>query len=263
MQTRFLLLAVCVLVLGQSLSAQEIKQGVWKGTEIEHLDGQLCVKVREGVTREEVVQIANGIGSTVGPGPNILRWILITLPSGSNLFSVMESLLTNPLIETCEPHVLGYPLFDPDDEYYLTYQWPLYNRGDICDLYPPYDCCVLGEDINIRKAWDITVGSSSIPIAVLDSGIPLAGDPLRLNHPDLDEPNRIVLGQDFIYDYYSGEPDSSVKDLLGHGTQVAGIIAAQTSNDTGIAGVAGACKLQIHQVMASDRTLLPLAFKTQ
>jgi len=264
--TRFFLVTISLLVLDHVLSAQEIKQGVWKGNEIEYIDGQLCVKVREGVTREQIVQIAGSIGSTVGPGPDILRWILVRLPSGVDPFSIIDTLLSNPLIESCEPNVIGYALFDPDDEYYLSHQWPLYNQGDICDIYPPppYDCCFPGEDINVRKAWDITLGSSTIPIAVLDSGIPLEPQviPLRLNHPDLDESNRIILGQDFIIIYRSDrETDPTVRDNYGHGTWIAGIIGAQTANDTGIAGVAGSCKLVIQQVMAVDGTIDDMAFK--
>jgi len=72
----------------------------------------------------------------------------------------MDTLLNNPLIEACEPNVIGYPLFDPDDEYYIPYQWNLYNRGDVCIFYPL--CCIAGEDINVQKAWDITLGSSGL-----------------------------------------------------------------------------------------------------
>jgi subtilisin family serine protease len=254
---------VCLLVLPESLLAQEIKEGMWRGERIKYLDGQLCVKVREGVTREDVVQLAATFSASVGDGPDMLRWILFRLPSGTDVLSIVDSVANNSIIETCEPHVGGRGLFDPDDEFFVPYQWTLYNRGDICSEFPPYACCVAGEDINVRNAWNITLGSPTVPIAILDSGIPLAGDPLALNHPDLDEGTRIILGQDFIDMYYPPEPDASVTDWDGHGTQVAGIIGAQTANDTGIAGVAGGCKLQIHQVMAGDGTgfVSPMAFK--
>lgn len=262
---RLLCVTLCILMFKQHVVAQEIKQGMWKGREVEYIDGQILIKVRNGVTRDDLIQLASGmVGSTLGPGPDALRWILLRLPSGADVFSTMDILMSNPLVEICAPSLIGYPLddpYDPNDTYYLEYQWPLYNRGDICDPPPFPVCCVAGEDLNVRKAWDITLGSPAIPIAVLDSGIPL-DDNLALNHPELDgEGNRIILGQDYVINYLGDNNDPSVRDVLGHGTRVAGIIAAQTDNDTGIAGVAGGCKLQIFQVMNFEGDASDGAFK--
>lgn len=60
--------------------------------------------------------------------------------------------------------------------------------------------------------------ASGVKVAVLDSGF-------DTTHPDLPTPS--------IYDHRG----SSTKDLIGHGTHVAGVIAAKTNNNVGIAGV--------------------------
>ena len=92
----------------------------------------------------------------------------------------------------------------PNDTYYAGYQWNLRH-------------------LNLPQAWQISVGSPGVLVAVVDTGV----DAL---HPDLN--GKVVGGYDFV----NGDADAS--DDEGHGTHVAGIIAAKTNNNLGIAGVA-------------------------
>lgn len=78
------------------------------------------------------------------------------------------------------------------------------------------------KSINMPQAWDIQKGSASVTVAVIDSG--------TANHPDL--VGRLVPGYDFI----DNDADAS-NDLSGHGTHVAGTIAAQGDNTIGVVGV--------------------------
>ena len=78
--------------------------------------------------------------------------------------------------------------------------------------------------IEVDFAWNISVGSSSILVAVIDTGI-------DWNHPDLVD-NYVALG----YDWVNDDPDPM--DDNGHGTHVAGIIAAIINNGIGVAGLA-------------------------
>lgn len=59
----------------------------------------------------------------------------------------------------------------------------------------------IGSDVNMIKAWDISIGSSSVHIAILDSGIPMNTAGSQLNHPDLSNSNRIILGSTPIPDF--------------------------------------------------------------
>ena len=77
--------------------------------------------------------------------------------------------------------------------------------------------------INMPQAWDINQGSNSIYVAVIDSGI-------SIYHPDLSGAD-IRQGWDYIMGTICEW------DATGHGTNVTGIIAAQTNNAQGIAGV--------------------------
>ena len=80
-----------------------------------------------------------------------------------------------------------------------------------------------GADIGAPAAWGVTTGSSSVNVAVVDSGV-------DRTHPDLFA--NLAAGYDFAYD------DSDPTDYDGHGTHVAGIIAARGNNGIGVTGVA-------------------------
>jgi thermitase len=77
--------------------------------------------------------------------------------------------------------------------------------------------------INAPAAWDVTTGSYSIKVALVDSGI-------DSSHPEF--AGRLLPG----YDYVHG--DNVPEDDYGHGTHVAGILAAAANNGIGIAGLA-------------------------
>jgi len=79
--------------------------------------------------------------------------------------------------------------------------------------------------IEADKAWDTTIGSSSVLVAVIDTGIDYL-------HPDLLNASYVPIGYDWV------NKDSDPMDDNGHGTHVAGILAAVTNNRIGIAGLA-------------------------
>jgi subtilisin family serine protease len=78
------------------------------------------------------------------------------------------------------------------------------------------------EAVKASQAWGLTRGSSSVVVAVLDTGA-------DWNHPDL--AGKLVSGWNVIDD------DDNTLDDHGHGTHVAGIIGAATNNVIGVAGL--------------------------
>jgi len=78
--------------------------------------------------------------------------------------------------------------------------------------------------LNMTSAWDKQTGNQSIKVAVVDTGV-------DYTHPDLSS-QYIPLG----YDWVNG--DSDPMDDQGHGTHVAGTIAATLNNSIGVAGMA-------------------------
>ena len=127
---------------------------------------------------------------------------IVSVPAGEEL-TMAKKLSQMPGVRFAEPDYVMYALGDPNDTYYSTYQWNM-------------------SVIDGPTAWDISTGSSSITIAIADTGI-------DLNHPDL--ASKIVAGYDFVNN------DSTAQDDHGHGTHCAGIAAAITDNSRGVAGV--------------------------
>lgn len=76
--------------------------------------------------------------------------------------------------------------------------------------------------IHIPEAWSTTTGAATVLVAVIDSGV-------ESTHPDL--ATKLVTGWNFL----TGTSDTG--DQMGHGTAVAGTIAAVSDNGIGVAGV--------------------------
>jgi hypothetical protein len=127
-------------------------------------------------------------------------------------------------------------------------------QGDVMYAEPDYvvSADVVPNDTNYASqwgyakiggpaAWDTTTGSASIIVAVIDTGV-------ELTDPELD--SKITGGANAGYDFANG--DTNPTDDHGHGTHVAGTIAAETNNGTGVAGVCWACKIM--PIKALDQT---------
>lgn len=87
-------------------------------------------------------------------------------------------------------------------------------------------------------AWETPPPLAPVRVAVIDSGI-------DLGHPDLQR--QIVVAKSFV--------GGTAQDTRGHGTIVAGIIAAQLDNNIGIAGLAPAAELIVAKVVAPNGTI--------
>jgi thermitase len=96
-----------------------------------------------------------------------------------------------------------------------------------------------GADINATRAWDVTRGAGNIKIAVIDEGV-------FASHPELS--GKVLPG----YNALNGTGDTTPKIGDHHGTGVAGIIAAQSNNSAGIAGVCWLCQILPVQVAETD-----------
>lgn len=130
---------------------------------------------------------------------------------------------------------------DPD----LGLQWHYINDGGDEMLH-----MVAGADVNCAEAWEKCTGDPSIIVAVMDEGV-------MWSHPDLAanmwiNPNEIhksnedndgngykgdVYGFNFISN--TGVITWEDENDVGHGTHVAGTIAAVNNNGVGVCGIAG------------------------
>jgi thermitase len=137
-------------------------------------------------------------------------------------------------------------------DYYFDEQWALHNTGQVfyCIPWISGELCLYSgtpdADTDAPEAWAIFQGSSSVTVAVIDSGV-------DYTHPDLAA--NYAGGDDFVFS--DGDP----MDDHGHGTHVAGTIAAALDNLTGtppgaegVAGVAPNARIRAYKVCRSDGT---------
>jgi len=151
----------------------------------------------------------------------------IEVPASMSVREMVELLRLNPDVEFAEPNGYVRITITPNDTYF-KYQYALYNSGQEIGI-PGSPRGKQRADIHAPEAWSETKGSKDVVIAVVDSGIDLL-------HPDIKDKLR-SSGRDLVNN------DFDATDDHGHGTHVAGIAAATTDNNEGIAGVAWNCQV--------------------
>ncbi len=141
-----------------------------------------------------------------------LRYVAVEFP-GNEIArkNFMDAVTKGQGIKYAEENATHEAYYTPND--------PRYS-----DQYAP-------EMVNADAAWDTTLGSGDVTIAIVDQGIQYDHEDLSANMDD-SESN---YGQDFV----DGDEDPYPDDLSNeyHGTHVGGIAAAATDNGTGVAGI--------------------------
>ncbi|RPI30712.1 MAG: hypothetical protein EHM70_13205, partial [Chloroflexota bacterium] len=163
----------------------------------------------------------------------------LRLPDYGDVEAAVVLLARNPDVVFAEPDYIARAAYTPTDPLYAS-QWGL-------------------AAIHAGDAWDTITGTLATTIAIIDGGI-------DLDHPDLanrlwinpgeaaanglDDDNNgyidDVNGWDFVYD------GNSPGDENGHGTEVAGVAAAEANNNLGVAGVCWNCRLMVVKVMQAS-----------
>ncbi|WP_236725737.1 S8 family serine peptidase [Solemya pervernicosa gill symbiont] len=218
---------------------------------------------RTALNHDRVSRLSGLAGITLTPHRRMSgRAEVVRLPAHYTIDTVKTfaaSIAEDPDVDYVEPDYIRYPMATPDDTHYDE-QWHLH---DVTDDSEPGSA-------NLEKAWDITTGSASVVTAVLDTGL-LPHTDIVADGNINDGDDRVVPGYDFVdYDDFvsddtsandgdgrdtdptdpgdwvtnaeSSDAESSlfgcfVADSSWHGTHVAGTIAADSDNNSGVAGV--------------------------
>ena len=128
---------------------------------------------------------------------------------------------------------------------HLPLQWHMVNNGDLGATK-----FVAGADVNVEKAWELCTGNPSIIVAVLDEGVDFSHPDLKanmwVNEKEIWRSSEDNDGNGYAGDVYgynfaaqSGIISTNGRYDTGHGTHVAGVIAAANNNGIGISSIAG------------------------
>ncbi|MFH1287752.1 MAG: S8 family peptidase, partial [bacterium] len=169
---------------------------------IRYVKDEILLKFHFGVTANEIDEILKkyNLVKSNDNGLSKVGYIKAKIPDGRDVISVIKEIRKEYKLKIPEPNYIVNVLTVTD---------PLYSN----QWYIP--------EINFDKAWGVAKSTAVVKIAVIDTGID--GE-----HPDLK--GKILEGYNFV----SGTTD--VSDDNGHGTFVAGIVAA-AHNEIGVKGL--------------------------
>jgi subtilisin family serine protease len=200
--------------------------------------------------------------------PDLTGYYLVRIPEGASLQAAMDAMAAEPDVDHVEPIGI-HPVDATPNDTYFAYGTPTFafDEWHLWDL----------NGIDADLAWDIEKGKSTVLVGILDTGVKYRHTDLGGANPpgptdnstqgniwvnpgevpgngvddDLDGYVDDVIGYDFVdatpalgagyscSDNDCGGLDNDPNDGNGHGTHVAGTVAAITNNGRAVAGVAG------------------------
>ncbi|MDX1950650.1 MAG: S8 family serine peptidase, partial [Verrucomicrobiota bacterium] len=238
----FLSLLLLLICIAQISAAQKLKE-----ERPRFRADRILIKPRENANLQEMQQVHRQGQSSVKKRFVSGKLELVELSANETVEEAIARFQASGLVEFAEPDYLLHTFVTPNDPSFNT-QWSLNNTGQSGGL--------VDGDLDAPEAWDIFNSASNIVVAVIDTGA-------RLTHEDL-APNLWVniseipgngLDDDLngfiddIHGFNSINDTGSPLDDNGHGTHVAGIIAAVGNNGKGIAGVSWRSSLMILKFM--------------
>ncbi len=225
-----LLIAIFVISGAMNLMGQTFDKN--------YQDGRLYFKFKDNVNVDIAVRSDNSVDFTQIPfvaalqnsyrlksmerpfdlnqDNKLLRTFMLEIEDFDKINEVLSKLQLENELEYVEKVPMDYIHFVPNDTLYNLYTGPNNWNWHL-------------DRIQAEQAWDVTKGSSSIKVAVVDNAV-------WVDHPDL--ANKIVLQRDTYYNTNNANPPAQGDPFdWSHGTHCAGLVAASSDNNIGVASI--------------------------
>ncbi len=217
-------LFAAVLWFGPSL-ARAADVGPGDATTSNRTPHEVLVRFRPGTTTGSRQRILASAGADdVNAISGLPRARRIELEDGQTISEALEELREDDEVAWAQPNIVGHIAETPDDPDF-SQLWGFRNTGqNVAGTAGTADA-----DADVDEAWDTSTGAGA-RIAVVDTGVDATS-------PDLEDEVDQSLSKNFAASIATGNVDSSDwADQNGHGTHVAGTIAAEGDNGIGVAG---------------------------
>lgn len=212
--------------------------------------GELIVRLKKGVAFAEMEALCRDEGlipaMPVGH-PRLNSFLLRASAPGTDTLALSRRLFHHPKLEWATPNFIRelerHAL--PNDPLFPR-QFHLHNPG--------IEGSVPGADVGAPQAWDLSEGTSSVVIAIIDDGVDTSHPDLALHlNPGesgagretngIDDDHNGLIDDYRGWDFANGDNDPNPYGSSGHGTACAGIAAGRIGNGLHVAGIAGNCRV--------------------
>jgi subtilisin family serine protease len=219
--------------------------------------GELLVRFDPSLSARERAAVRQAAGTPVERALPLPGLQLVSAPDG-NATAARAALERSPSVLYTEPNFVRSFAATPSDPYFGLL-WGLHNSGQTVSG----STGTPDADIDAPEAWDVTTGTAATTVAIVDSGVDAA-------HPDLApqswrnpgetgagrETNGVDDDQNGYVDDFRGwdwvAQDGNPDDENGHGTHVAGTVAARGNDGQGVTGVSWRARLMALRALDED-----------
>jgi subtilisin family serine protease len=182
---------------------------------------------------------------------------LLDVPQGRTFEQVQSALKGIRGFQSVEPNLVFQLQATTPNDPLFGYEYGLNNTGST-----PLGASTADADVDAPEAWDITTGATGgadVVVGVVDSGVDYTHPDLAPNMwrnpgevPDDGIDNDADGYVDDVYGINAYANNGNPMDDMGHGTHVAGTIAAAANNNEGVAGVAWNAKIMALKFICAD-----------